>query len=82
MGSDERHFNVSLIMRDKVTKQCPQTTTFEEESLPAYRLPLGHILYISPESLGLQCKHVIIDSVHFQPARSTAVSSLICHGVS
>ena len=30
MGSDESGFNVSLIMRDKVTRQCPQTTTFEE----------------------------------------------------
>ena len=30
-GSDESHFNVSLIVRDKVTKQCPQTTTFEEK---------------------------------------------------
>ena len=28
MGSDENHFNVSLIVRDKVTRQCPQTTTF------------------------------------------------------
>ena len=27
MGSDESHFNVSLIVRDKVTRQCPQTTT-------------------------------------------------------
>ena len=26
MGSDESHF--SLIVRDKVTRQCPQTTTF------------------------------------------------------
>ena len=24
VGSDESHFNVSLIVRDKVTKQCPQ----------------------------------------------------------
>ena len=30
MGSDESHFNVSLIVRDKVTRQRPQTTTFEE----------------------------------------------------
>ena len=30
-GSDESHFNVSLIVRDKVTRQCPQTTTFEEK---------------------------------------------------
>ena len=26
MGSDESHFNVSLIVRAKVTRQCPQTT--------------------------------------------------------
>ena len=28
MGSDDSHFNVSLIVRDKVTRPCPQTTTF------------------------------------------------------
>ena len=28
MGIDESHFNVSLTARDKVTRQCPQTTTF------------------------------------------------------
>ena len=50
VGSDESHFNVSLIVRDKGTRQCPQTTTFlkRKESrsnieprsfrLPAYRL--------------------------------------------
>ena len=49
MGSDESRFNVSLIVRDKVTRQCPQTTTFQEKGelklyrtesfrLPAYRL--------------------------------------------
>ena len=31
MGSDESNFNVSLIVRDKVTVQCPQTTTFEQK---------------------------------------------------
>ena len=31
MGSDESHFNVSLIVRDKVTRQCPQTVTFEDK---------------------------------------------------
>ena len=31
VGSDESHFNVSLIVRDKVTRLCPQTTTFEEK---------------------------------------------------
>ena len=34
VGSDESHFNVSLIVRDKVTRQCPQTTTFEEIGEP------------------------------------------------
>ena len=34
MGSDESHLNVSLIVRDKVTRQCPQTTTVEEKGEP------------------------------------------------
>ena len=34
MGSDESHFNVSLIVRDKVTRPCPQTTTFDEKGEP------------------------------------------------
>ena len=34
MDSNESHFNVSLIVRDKVTRQCPQTTTFEEKGEP------------------------------------------------
>ena len=34
VGSDESHFNVSLIVRDKVTRQCPQPTTFEEKGEP------------------------------------------------
>ena len=34
MGSDESHFIDSLIVRDKVTRQCPQTTTFEEKGEP------------------------------------------------
>ena len=40
MGSDESHFNVSLIVRDRVTRQYPQNTTFEEPlptSLTLYR---------------------------------------------
>ena len=35
MGSDESHFNVSLIVREKSQlRQCPQTTTFEEKGEP------------------------------------------------
>ena len=31
MGGDKSHFNVSLIVRDKITRQCPQTTIFFKE---------------------------------------------------
>ena len=34
MSSDESDLNVSLSVRDKVTRQCPQTTTFEEKGEP------------------------------------------------
>ena len=34
VGSDESHFNVSLIVRGTVTRQCPQTTTFEVKGEP------------------------------------------------
>ena len=27
MGSNDSHFNVSLIVKEKVTRECPQTTT-------------------------------------------------------
>ena len=31
MSSDESHFNVFIIVRDKLARQCPQTTTYEEK---------------------------------------------------
>ena len=34
VGGDEIYFNVSLIVRDKVARQCPQTTTPEEKGEP------------------------------------------------
>ena len=34
MGSDERHFNVSLNVRDNASIQCPETTIFEEKGEP------------------------------------------------
>ena len=34
MGNNVSHFNVSLIVRDKVTRQCPKITTFEEKGEP------------------------------------------------
>ena len=34
MGSDESHSNVSFVVRDKVTRQCPHTTILEEKVEP------------------------------------------------
>ena len=34
MGSDVSRSNVLLIVRDKVTRECPQTTTFEDKGYP------------------------------------------------
>ena len=34
VGSEESHFNVSLTVRDKVTRQGLQTTTSEEKGEP------------------------------------------------
>ena len=36
VGSDESHLNVSLIVRNKVTRQCPQTTAIEEKGKPRW----------------------------------------------
>ena len=47
----ESHFNVSLIVRDKVTRQCPQTITFEERGEPKRirtEVPLLTSLIITP----------------------------------
>ena len=55
MGSDERRFKVSLIVRDKVTRQCPQTTTFEEKGEGRWGYGGGgreRLLYLS-----LHCHH-------------------------
>ena len=35
MGSDESHFNISLTVRNKITGQCPQTTTFLKRKVEA-----------------------------------------------
>ena len=35
VGSDESHY-CFMIVRDKVTRQCPQTTTFEEKGKPKW----------------------------------------------
>ena len=54
MGSDENHFIVSLTARGKVTRQCPQTTTFEEKGEPKRirtEVPLPNALPARPNRL-------------------------------
>ena len=52
MASDESHFNVSLIVRDKVTRQCPQTTAFEEKGEPKrYRTEVLPLTSLPPYRL-------------------------------
>ena len=49
MGSDESRFNVSLTVRDKVTRRCPQTTTFEEKGkLKQIRTELPLLTSLTP----------------------------------
>ena len=45
MNSDESHFNVSLIVRDKVTRQCPQTITFLKRKERRAKSSRGHSAY-------------------------------------
>ena len=57
-SSDENHFNVSLTVRDKVTRQCPQNPTFlkRKNSLS----PHLHTLF-PPFSPSLICLMVSVD---------------------
>ena len=48
MGSDESHFNVSLIVRDKVTRQCPQTRTFLKRKEKRYRTEVLLLTSLTP----------------------------------
>ena len=77
MGSDESHFNVSLIVRDKITRQRLQTTTFmkRKESRSAIQprslcLPVYDALPLGQTDSNL--KTVFIDSTvtHVQGTRS------------
>ena len=62
MGSDESHVNVSLIVRDEVTRPCPRTTTFEEKGEPKrYRTEV-----LQPTSLPAL------------PARPNRLSTFVC----
>ena len=74
MGSDESHFNASLIVRDKVTRQRPQTKTFWGERRaepswgPSAHQPLGLELELEGGWLGTSGS-----SVHSDRQKSEAV---------
>ena len=49
VGGDESHFNVLLIVRDKVTRQCLQTSTFEEKGeLKRIRTEVPLLISLTP----------------------------------
>ena len=65
VGSDESHFNVSLIVRDKVTRQCPQTTTFEEKGQPKrIRTEVLPLASLTPYRWAKRDYGKLISSVH------------------
>ena len=48
-GSDESHFNVPLLVRYKVTRPCPRTTSFEEKGKPKrYRTEVLPLTSLQP----------------------------------
>ena len=42
-GFDESHFNLSLVVRGKVTKRCLQITTFGEKGQPNQKLRFSSV---------------------------------------
>ena len=53
MSSDKSHFIVALIVRDKVRRQCPQITTFEERGEPKWIRTEVPLLIYQPNALPL-----------------------------
>ena len=89
MGSDESHFNVSLIVKDKVTTQCSQTTTFEENGESKwYRTEVLLLTSLTPRIYFLffrwclmssdVCWHIIRDKL--RPMRDHGSILLHVHG--
>ena len=68
MGSDESHFNVSLIARGKVTGQSPQTTTFEEKGQPKRnRTEVLVLTSLTPVCQGKPCEQGGGPGLSFDP---------------
>jgi len=87
IGSDESHFNVSVVVRNKVTRPCPQTTTIlkRKESrsgieprsfrLPAYRLAARpNRLCWEPGMSGYICKGDSVATGIYSPSSPISIS--------
>ena len=74
MGSDESHFNSSLIERDKVTRLCPQTTTFlKREESPKWNQTEALSAY-QPNDIPLQ--QTGSHATHFFECRFTTTETI------
>ena len=74
VGSDESHFNVSLIVRDKITRQCPQTTTFSRERRAEAVLNQGPSAY-QPTALPLGQTSSLENTAKLKPVLSELPSN-------
>ena len=85
IGSDESHFNVSLIARDKITRQCPQTTTSEEKGEPKRSGFEPRFLCLYPHNVlplgqtGSPCVVVVVDRFFLRSRADSLRSHVILH---
>ena len=71
MGSDESHFNVSLTVRDKVTRQCPQATREKRAEADSNRSPSAYRWAKPAHTIRASCAPVFIYSAPYGPCPYT-----------
>ena len=76
-GSDESHFSVPLIVKDKVSRRCPQTTTFEEKGEP--KRGNGPSAFLPPSQLTYSLTGHLILSLTHSFAHSLTLSLTLSH---
>ena len=93
MGSDDSHFNVSLIVRDKAARQCPQTqflkrkesrSGFEPRSLCGVIIALLHGWYHmkllpSRRVMCTPCNHALCHFMQSHIGKVHACLTVTCH---
>ena len=65
MGSDDNHFNVSVIVRGKITERCPQITIVKEKRKPKLGIKLMYAY--QPNTLLLWCPQITIVNEKGEP---------------